>query len=79
MHQKFVPNKWTEISKLEKLIKQNEKWLNFSNFTSSSSFGWLSSMIAIIITFGVVVVIIVIYCLIKAKCCKGLTNFRTHI
>ena len=35
MHQKFVPNKWTGISKVEELIKQYEIWIYFSNFISS--------------------------------------------
>ena len=79
MHQKFVPNEWTEISKVEELIKQNEKWINFSNFTSSSSLGWLSLSCAIIITVGIVIILIVTYVIIKAKCCKNLTTFRTNL
>ena len=79
MHQKFVPNKWREISKVEELIKQNEKWINFSNLTSSSSFGWLSLILAIIITFEIVIMIIVTYVIIEAKCCKNLTTFQTNL
>ena len=79
MHQKFVPNKWTEISKVEELIKQNEKWINFSNFTSSSFVGWLSLILAIIITFGIVIMIIVTYVIINEQCCKNLTTFRTNL
>ena len=56
-HQKFVPTKWTEIFKLDKLIKQNEHWINVSNFTSSALFGWFSLIIAIFITIEIVLLI----------------------
>ena len=76
MHQKFVPNKWTVISKVEMLIIQNKNLFNFSNFTSSSSFGWLSFILDI--KFGIVIMIIVIYVIFKRKCCKNLTTFQTN-
>ena len=38
-----------------------------------------SLILAIIITFGIVIMIIVTYVIIKAKCWKNLTTFRTNL